>query len=309
MSIMQRLTLIGLYNYEQQYDRDLFSNLVLPDGFDKPTFINSLLLEHGEKCVLYTEPDFFISAIGIWSAKYSLELSRIYEALTAEYNPIYNYDRYEESSDSHGKKYTSETSAGGKLTSQTNAGGKLTSETNAGTSSTSLTNAGHKAKDTPKYDDDVTNDYDVVTSQDIDGTTEHQVSADNSSSYQPESKDFSNVGRSTVANDGTIKRHIEGTTQDLTESSNSQTSDRTDNNSKTTDQTTNNSKTVDQTTNNSKTIDSEAINDSHNAHLYGNIGVTTSAAMVSEVVAQRFKMSLYGTACKMFANDLLLGIY
>lgn len=249
MSTMQRLTLIGLYNYEQQFERDLFRKLALPEGFDKPTFVNSLLLEHGEKCVLYANPDFFVNAIGIWSDKYALELSRIYEALTAEYNPIYNYDRFEESTDAHGKNYTSET------------------------------NAGHKAKDTPKYDDDVTNDYDVVTSQDIDGTTEHQVSADNSANYQPESKDFTNVGRSTVANDGTIKRHIEGATQDLAESSNSKTTDR------------------------------ESINDSHKAHLYGNIGVTTSAQMVSEVVDQRFKMSLYGTACKMFANDLLLGIY
>ena len=182
-----------------------------------------------------------------------------------------------------------------------------------------MTNAGHKATDSPKYDDDVTNDYDVVTSQDIDGTTEHQVSADNSATYQPESKDFSNVGRSTVANDGTIKRHIEGNTQDLSETSNSHTTDQTTNNSKTTDQTTNNSnttdltsnnsKTTDQTTNNSKTTDSETINDVHTAHLYGNIGVTTSAAMVSEVVAQRFKLSLYGIAAKMFANELLLGIY
>ena len=309
MSTMQRMTLIGLYNYENTFERDLFRNLSLPAGFDKPTFINSLLLEHGEKCVLYTDPDFFVSAIGMWSAKHSLELSRIYEALVAEYNPIYNYDRYEESSDIHDKQYTSETNAGGRATSETNAGGKATSETEAGTEYASVTNAGHKATDSPKYDDDVTNDYDVVTSQDIDGTTEHQVSADNSATYQPESKDFSNVGRSTVANDGTIKRHIEGNTQDLSETSNSHTTDQTTNNSKTTDQTTNNSNTTDLTSNNSKTTDSETINGGHTAHLYGNIGVTTSAAMVSEVVAQRFKLSLYGIASKMFANELLLGIY
>ena len=99
MSTMQRMTLIGLYNYEQNFDVDLFRNLTLPTGYDRSTFINSLLLEHGEKCVLYTNPDFFMQAIGIWSSKYSLELSRIYEALTAEYNPIWNYDRNEEWSD------------------------------------------------------------------------------------------------------------------------------------------------------------------------------------------------------------------
>lgn len=249
MSTSQRLTLIGLYNYENSYERDLFRNLVLPEGYDKDTFVNSLLLEHGEKCILYTNPQFFADAIGVWSSKYSLELTRIYEALTAEYNPIWNYDRNEEWED--------------------HAGHKLTS----------TTNAGHKAKDTPKYDDDVTNDYDIVNKQDTDGNSEHQVSADNSSTYQPDYKDITSIGQTTTSNDGTIKRHIEGATQDLSESSNS--------------------KTEDQATDNSN----------HSGHLWGNIGVTTAASMVSEVVRQRFNITLYGTAIKMFANELLLGIW
>lgn len=234
MSTMQRMTLIGLYNYENTFSRDLFRNLALPEGYDKTTFVNALLLEHGEKCVLYTNPDFFVQAIGVWSSKYDLELSRIYEALTAEYNPIYNYDRHEESSDHEGVK------------------------------NTITTNAGHKATDSPKYDDDVTNDYTV--------TEENKISADNSSEYTPERY-------GTTDNDGTIKRHIEGKTQDLTESSNAKTQDDT------------------------------ARNFDHEAHLYGNIGITTSAAMVSEVVRQRFNMTLYGIVTKMFANELLLGIY
>lgn len=249
MSTMQRMTLIGIYNYLNSFERDLFANLNLPDGYDKTTFVNSLLLEHGEKCVMYTDPDFMVNAIGIWSSKYQLELKKIYEALTADYNPIWNYDRNEEWEDHGGHKLTS------------------------------TTNAGHKAKDTPKYDDDVTNDYDVVNKQDFDATTEHKVSADNSSGYQPDYKDIANSGQTTTSNDGTIKRHIEGATQDLSESSNS--------------------KTEDQATDNT----------SHSGHLWGNIGVTTSASMVSEVVRQRFNMTLYGITTKMFANELLLGIW
>ena len=289
MSTMQRMTLIGFYNYLNSFERDLFANLHLPDGYDKSTFVNSLLLEHGEKCVMYTDPDFMVNAIGIWSDKYQLELEKIFEALTADYNPIWNYDRNEEWEDHGGHKIVSTTNAGHKLTSTTNAGHKLTS----------TTNAGHKAKDTPKYDDDVTNDYDVVNKQDFDATTEHKVSADNSSDYQPDYKDISNSGQTTTSNDGTIKRHIEGATQDLSESSNS----------KTEDQTTANSKTEDQTTDNSKTEDQQTDNTSHSGHLWGNIGVTTSAAMVSEVVRQRFNMTLYGITTKMFANELLLGIW
>lgn len=229
MSTMQRLTLIGMNNY----DPTLFDGLTLPDGYDKETFVNSLLLEHGEKCVLYSNPTFFKQAINLWGRKWQLELSRIYEALTAEYDPIYNYDRYEEFTDNEGRKYSS------------------------------TTNAGHKATDSPKFD--------VVTETNDDAVTEEQISADNSGSYQPEHKTTYDGGKTTAT--------TSGKTQDLAETSNS------------------------------KTDDAETRNFSHKAHLYGNIGVTTSAAMVSEVVRQRMEMNLYGTAAKLFANELLIGIY
>ena len=233
MSTMQRVTLIGLYNYENSFGRDLFRNLTLPNGIDKTTFVKSLLLEHGEKCVLYNNPDFFVNAIGTWSDKYALEISRIYEALTAEYNPIWNYDRYEKITDNEGRKYESEM------------------------------NAGHKATDSP--------DYDVVTESNNDAVTEEQISADNSNDYQPEHKTIVDGGKSTTT--------TSGKTQDIAETSNS------------------------------KTKDSETHNFTHDGHLYGNIGVTTSASMVTEVVQQRFTMTLYGTLTKMFANELLIGIY
>lgn len=249
MSTMARLTLIGLYEYEQTFERDLFRNLNLPDGYVKADFVNALLLEHGEKCVLYTNPDFFAQAIGIWSKKWAANLERIHAALTEQYNPLYNFDRHEEYTDNEGRKIES------------------------------TTNAGHKAKDTPKYDDDVTNDYDVTNKQDTVGENEHQVSADNSSTYQPEYKDITNIGQMTTSNDGTIKRHIEGATQDLSETSNSTTKD------------------------------SETHNFTHKGHLYGNIGVTTSTQMLTAEVDARMKYNLYEAAGRLFANELLIGIY
>ena len=214
MSTMQRLTLIGLYNF----DTELFDALELPEDYDKQTFVDALLIEHGEKCILYSNPDFMKYSIGAWGRKWALELERIAQALKAEYNPIYNYDRFEEYTDTEGRTLNSKT------------------------------NSGHTAKDAPNFN----------------VTTENKTSAYNSSSYQPESK-------TTV--------DTSGNTQNLTESANSSTDDKEDRELK------------------------------HKAHLYGNIGVTTSAAMVSEVVQQRFKYNLYGTAARLFANELLIGIY
>lgn len=245
MSTMQRLTLIGLYNYNP----NLFDSLTLPDGYVKDDFIDSLLLEHGEKCVLYANPDFMKNAIAAWGRKWAGNLERIYRALTEEYNPLHNFDRFEEYTDNEGRKYESKT------------------------------NAGHKATDSPNYNDDVTNDFDVVTEANKNAVVEHTVSADNSSSYQPEWRETQDGGKTTVANDGTIKRNISGKTQDLSETSNSTTND------------------------------AETHNFTHNGHLYGNIGVTTSVQMLTSEVDARMKYNLYDAACRLFANELLIGIY
>lgn len=245
MSTYQRLTLIGLNNYAP----DLFEKLTLPEGYDKETFINALLLEHGEKCVLYSNPLFMRDTIGAWSRKWELELERILQALKAEYDPIYNYDRYEEYTDN--EKRTLDNVSG----------------------------ATHTATDKPNYTDVQTNDYKTVTETNEEGTTEHLVSADNSGSYQPSSKDISDGGKSTDSNTGTITHNISGTTQQLDEVSGSRSND------------------------------DEQREFNHKAHLFGNIGVTTSAAMVSEVVRQRMTTNLYEVATRLFANELLLGIY
>lgn len=229
MSTFAKITLIGMYNY----DNTLFDGLTLPEGYDKEMFIDSLIMEHGEKSVLYSDLDYLKACISAWGRKWSLELSRIYEALTAEYNPIYNYDRYEEIKDSHGINKTDEI------------------------------HGGRKSENKPKYD--------VTTEQLENGDTEFQISADNSSTYQPDRKEIRDAGK--------VKQHTEGSTADISE------------------------------TTNSKLTSKETANDSHSGHMYGNIGVTTSASMVTEVVEQRMKYNLYGTAAKLFANELLINVY
>ena len=229
MSTIQRLTLIGLANY----DATLFDGLELPDGYDKDTFINALMLEHGEKCVLYSNPAFMKNAITLWGRKWAGNLERIYRALTEEYNPLHNFDRFEEYTDNEGRKYESKT------------------------------NAGHNATDDP--------DFSVTNDTNENAVVEHTVSADNSSGYQPEWKETQNGGKTTAT--------TKGKTQNLSETSNSTTND------------------------------AETHNFTHNGHLYGNIGVTTSVQMLTSEVDARMKYNLYDAAGRLFANELLIGIY
>lgn len=313
MSTMQRLTLIGMH----EWDPTLFDGLSLPEAYDKNTFIDSLMLEHGEKCVLYSNLDFMKYAIGAWGRKWSMELTRIAEALQAEYNPIWNYDRYEDWTDKSGKRGEAESNATSNTSnsSEANSGSRAASETNTKTETDSQSHEGHKLKNVQDATDKQTNDYDVtVTNENVTkGETEHLVSADDSSTYAPSSKDITDVGKqkSTTENDGDITTEHTGTKDDISEVTNNQTEGEESANSKTVNSAIDNSKVVGTASgsDNVKATNSEVTNADHVGHLWGNIGVTTSASMVTEVVQQRMKYNLYEVACRLFANELLIGIY
>lgn len=88
---MALLTVMGLYNY----DNSIFDNLMLPDGVDKPTLIDNIVLETAELECIYPTPVFLKTAIGLWSNVQFLTWDRVYTAMNLEYNPIENYDRQE----------------------------------------------------------------------------------------------------------------------------------------------------------------------------------------------------------------------
>ena len=87
------LSILGLY----QYDNRIFDGLVVPQGIDKETLINNILSETAEFEVLYTEPRFLSNMIAAWSAKELPVWEKLVETLHYEYDPISNYDRNEES--------------------------------------------------------------------------------------------------------------------------------------------------------------------------------------------------------------------
>lgn len=101
---MAIITLIGALNY----DKTLFDNLTLPDGIDKNTFVDSLVLRAGEFPILYSDLDFFKDAITVWGKKWYPTFTKWLEGLKAEWNPIENYDRYEEYHDIDNRKIKSD---------------------------------------------------------------------------------------------------------------------------------------------------------------------------------------------------------
>lgn len=274
MSTFRRLTLIGLYNHYAE----LFDKLVLPAAYDRDTFIETLLLDHGEKRVVYPEPEFFKYAVGVWSRKWAESLERIALALTTEYNPLHNYDRYEEWHDHAEGDYRNNVTAGGTdtvvedETDVINNNGTVTTE-NVGTVTTKETGTSTET----------TNNM----------TTERTVSAFNESTYQPDEKSITN-GSVTTTPDTTqvvTPNTTETETRDLTES---RGHDKT-------------------TETNYGRIDDGSGDDrrdtTHDGHLYGNIGVTTSQSMATDEINLRRDFNLYAVAAGLFADDLLLMLY
>ena len=86
------LTIMGMY----EYDNTIFNSLVLPEGLDRNTAIDEIIMECAELECLYPSIPFLKKAVGIWSATMQSSFARVWSAVNLEYNPIENYDRQED---------------------------------------------------------------------------------------------------------------------------------------------------------------------------------------------------------------------
>ena len=232
MSTM-KVTLLGLQHYLLNLEDDLFKNLTLPDGINKDTLTDNILLRGADFEVLYSDPYFVQDAIGLWARKWNRTFQKWVDALAIEYSPLENYDRKEDWSDT------------------LNRGLK--------------TNARRDSGNTKTFDNtDTTTPGTTITE-------ETQVSAYDSSSYQPSQQvTTSPTGDGDVlAHAGTIKdEYGEGTSGSETE--------------------------------NSKTV--------RDGRIHGNIGVTTSQQML-EAELKIAEWNLYEHITDLFLEEFVIPIY
>lgn len=95
-----KVTLFGMEHYLNLENDSMFKDIVLPTAVDKDTFLNQLMLTGGEFALLYMDPDFMKTMVTHWSYKNLVPFTRIFEAYNKTYDPLSNYDRTEEFSDS-----------------------------------------------------------------------------------------------------------------------------------------------------------------------------------------------------------------
>lgn len=89
------ISVLGLW----QFNNALFDKFTVPEQIDKQDVINTILLECAELPVVYTNWDVLQGAIGLLSKRRLHAWERMATALFEDYNPLHNFDRYENSTD------------------------------------------------------------------------------------------------------------------------------------------------------------------------------------------------------------------
>lgn len=94
MSLM-KMTILGMENYLKSDNDSLFKNISLPIGLDKQLVMDAILLRCAELEVYYSDPQYMKAVTEHWFLKKYHTFEEWLRGLNATYNPIENYDRYE----------------------------------------------------------------------------------------------------------------------------------------------------------------------------------------------------------------------
>lgn len=349
---MAKLTIIGMYNY----DNSLFDDLTFPTGINKDIAVHEILIRSGEFETIYPALDFLKMQIEHWGKKHYRTFEKWIDALNIEFEPLYNYDRYEEYTDTHsGNGIQSEKSNDtenavnninhsgseniieqtSKENSQsgehnTNSSSVSSNETKEEKNENSSTLSSGEGKEEKTGSGLSVSSTDTVNTNDV--TVDRNVAAYDSATLQPKEQEVTD-GDSTSSGNGisntSNKEETENSTNSLSNTSGTETSDNIANSSSNSATSENSSGTSSESgTNTSSRADSQnesninnlsrqnerssesSSNDvtKHNAHLYGNIGVTTSTQMLEDYLrVERF--NIYEQIADIFVDEFCIMVY
>lgn len=101
------ISILGLYQFGNYQNEDLFKNMILPDGIDRETLIDTILEQCAEFEAVYPNFEYLQFSIGTWSKRWKRTFTKWVDALNLKYDPLNNYDRTEEWSETDTGKATS----------------------------------------------------------------------------------------------------------------------------------------------------------------------------------------------------------
>lgn len=315
--MLAKMTLWGLESFMQSEGRSIFDDIVIPEQLDKQTLIDSIFLRANEFPVLYTDTDYLHYMTQAWFKKYQDTFEKWVYAMELEYNPIFNYDRFEEINDNG---YTNRSTNSNKIDSMERSRelDEDTKRTLRGDTSdiehgTNSLNARENVETTDNSTETGNKGTVESTTGTIDTTETAKKAVTNNSNwnnYEQTVTDSDTSESVTSSETDNITRNDRGTGSTQRNESASDERARTgqNNESETTgrgEHETENAGNTSRLTG----IENTSDNRDHIGHIWGNIGVTTSTAILVEYMKARKEFNLYDLISELYVKDFCLMIY
>ena len=251
--------------------------------FDSDALLASIMIKGGQMEPLFTDPRFFYNMNSMWWRKWLPTFKYWWVASEKEYNPLWDREGFEETTDHAEESGTLDSATTGIEVIDTDTTDiEVTDEDTTG----SLTGK--------EIVDDNTTSSSTTTSN---ASTENRESAyDAESTYQPSnlSSSSSNVTESASSADDKITDTTEHTTGVL-------------------DKTVNTTGTADTTRNTTGSIDTDTTgsrDSSHSSRTWGNWGIsTTSQKLLYSEYEVRFKLNPYELMSDIFLNEMSVRVF
>jgi len=219
------LSLDGVLSYLEDAGTPLFRDIVLPPGIDKGILTECIYEDGAEFGVIYTDPPFFKNRVEGWFQRKYDTFQKWNDVLNSTYNPIENYDRVEDWTDTGtssetgtrsdvGTSHTTgethdnlqEQTSGTSSDSETSSGRTQTDTTGTDTTTGSTSETGRVQTDNNTTDNLIKTNREVTdqdgtsaTSASAHNTSETTVSAFNDGNYSPSQKVAVNSGEFVAA--------------------------------------------------------------------------------------------------------------
>lgn len=327
-----KFTLSGFERFLNGNDSSLFEDAILPEGADIDIIKGVIFERYGEMETLYADPYKMRFSTNLFFKKHAKTFEKWFMAVNLDYEPLYNFDRYEEWTDEGSGSKNANTSLNNASIENSNTSGandnSATSTKNASENSNeavshNATNASSSAMNINEDTTEANNSNKISNGNSQRNTASddtNKVSAYNSVTLPDAEKEVTE-GYEASANSAIENSTINGTSnrsgnnsntsnssdasEDTRNSANSSAEIESASGSNTSSNAVSSVKNDNGTSNASE---SSATLGTHRGHLYGNIGVTTSSALLLEFL-DASAWSFYDHVADLYAEELLLMIY
>ena len=86
-------------------DRTIFDQMQIPEGMSMQALRNNIVIECAELEVMLPDPETMKQALHVWSLSRLNAWTKMYAALHADYNPLYNKDGYVDETYDYGRQH------------------------------------------------------------------------------------------------------------------------------------------------------------------------------------------------------------